>query len=357
MPSNTESTEHAGQTPVDRPRRPFRAVPGMQDYATDDFLHVYAALGVDHICSALPSKRLDERWSVDGLSRERERIESFGLHLDMLPLPLSSVDVSKAEYPSIMLGQSPERDRDIDDICQMIRNAGRVGIPALKYNMSILGIVRTPPVRGRGSSEAKSFVFDEAVPDPPLTAAGVVTEDAYWERIAYFVTRVVPVAEEYKVRLAVHPHDPGMPRGRGFRGVETVLGSVEGLKRFVDVVDSPYHGLNFCIGTVAEMLHHPAAEIFDVIRYFGRRGKLFNIHFRNIRGGFLRFREAYPDEGDLNMLDVMRVLREVDYDGMIMPDHVPMIPGDPGHYMGGKVAFAFAFGYIRALMQTVAAEV
>jgi mannonate dehydratase len=170
------------------------------------------------------------------------------------------------------------------------------------------------------------------------------------------VKRVLPVAEECKVRLLVHPHDPGMPRGKGFRGVERVLGSVDGLKRFVDIVQSPYHGLNFCIGTVAEMLENPATEIFDVVRYFGTRRKIFNVHFRNIKGRFLHFREAYPDEGDMNMLAVMRVLKEVRYDGIVMPDHVPSIPGDPGNYMGGKVAFAFALGYVRAMMQTVEAE-
>ena len=344
------------QAAIGKPLGKFLAKLGMQDYATDDFLQMYSAFGIEHICSSLPSRRLDEKWSVEGLVKERERVESFGLHLDMLPLPLSSVEIARAEYPSIMLGKTPDRDRDIDDICQMIRNAGRAGIPALKYNMSILGIVRTEPVKGRGSSMAKSFVYAQAKQDPPLTEAGRVTEEMSWERISYFVKRVIPVAEEYKVSLLVHPHDPGMPRGKGFQGVERVLGSVEGLKRFVDIVQSPYHGLNFCIGTVAEMLANPAMEIFDVVRYFGSRRKIFNVHFRNIKGGFLNFREAYPDEGDMNMLQVMRVLKEVGYDRIIMPDHVPSIPGDPGNYMGGKVAFAFALGYVRSLMQTVEAE-
>jgi mannonate dehydratase len=320
-----------------KPAGRFRMKLGMQDYATDDFLQMYSAFGVEHVCSSLPSRRLDEKWSVEGLSKERERIESFGLHLDMLPLPLSSVEISKAEYPAIMLGKSPDRDRAIDDICQMIRNAGKAGIPALKYNMSILGIVRTDPVKGRGSSIAESFVYDQAKQEPPLTDAGRVTEEMSWERITYFVKRVIPVAEEYKVRMLVHPHDPGMPKGKGFRGVERVLGSVDGLKRFVEIVHSPYHGLNFCIGTVAEMLENPAAEISDVIRYFASRGKIFNVHFRNIKGKFLNFREAYLDEGDMDMLKVMRVLNQVGYDGMVMPDHVPSIPGDPGNYMGGKI--------------------
>jgi mannonate dehydratase len=345
----------SGQPPARKPP-PLRAKLGMQDYATEDFLQVYAAFGIEHICSSLPSKKLDEKWSVAGLARERERVESFGIHLDMLPLPLSSVEIDKADYPAIMLGKVPDRDKAIDDICQMIRNAGKAGIPALKYNMSILGIVRTAPVKGRGNTLCESFVYDQAKEEPPLTDAGRVTEEMSWERISNFVKRVIPVAEEYKVRLCVHPHDPGMPKGRGFRGVERVLGSVDGLKKFVDLVQSPYHGLNFCMGTVAEMLKNPATEIFDVIRYFGNRNKIFNVHFRNIKGGFLNFREAYPDEGDIDMLKAMRTYKEVGYDGMMMPDHVPTIPGDPGNYMGGKVSMAFALGYIRALMKTVEAE-
>jgi mannonate dehydratase len=218
--------------------------------------------------------------------------------------------------------------------------------------MTLLGVVRTEPTKGRGGAEYSTFVYDKAKQDPPLTEAGPVDADKYWERITYFLNRVVPVAEEYKVRLACHPQDPGMPRGRGFRGVETVLGSVEGLKRFVSIKESAYHGLNFCQGTVAEMLENPGKEIFDVIRYFGTRRKIFNVHFRNIRGGFLNFQETFIDDGDVDMLKAMRVYKEVGFDGMMMPDHVPKIEGDANSYQG----FAFAFGYIKALIAAVAAE-
>jgi mannonate dehydratase len=131
-----------------------------------------------------------------------------------------------------------------------------------------------------------------------------------------------------------------------------VLGSVEGLKCFIDTVPSPYHGLNFCQGSVAEMLKDPAREIDDVIRYFGTRKKIFNVHFRNIRGGYLHFRETFPDDGDVDMLRALRVYKEVGYEGMIMPDHVPHIEGDTG----SAQAFAFAFGYIQALIQVVNGE-
>jgi mannonate dehydratase len=339
-------------TPPSRAAAPSKLKLGTQNDSSNEALAVLAALGVNHICSTLPSARLDAEWSVESLTRLRERVESFGIRLEMVPLPLSSSYITKSENPSIMLGKSPERDREIDAICQMIRNAARAGIPALKYNLTILGVVRTEPTRSRGGAHYSTFVYDQARQDPPLTEAGPVSEDDEWERITYFLQRVIPVANEFKTRMACHPHDPAMPRDRGFRGVHRALGSVDGLKRFIEISPSPYHGLNFCQGTVSEMLAKPGEQIFDVIRYFGSRGKIFNVHFRNIRGGFLKFQETFPDDGDVNMIRALRVYKEVGYDGMLMPDHVPHIDGDAG----GKQAFAYAYGYIQALIQMINME-
>ena len=234
----------------------------------------------------------------------------------------------------------------------MIRNVSRAGIPSVKYNLTFIGVPRTAPTRGRGGARYSTFVYAGAAQEPALTDAGAVNADVYWERITHFLERVVPVAAEHKVKLACHPQDPGMPKGKGWRGIETVLGSVDGLKRFVSIAENPYHGLNFCQGTVSEMLEKPGEQIFDVIRYFGTRKKIFNVHFRNIAGGFLNFRETFIDDGDVDMLKAMRVYRDVGYDGMMMPDHVPTIEGDTGNLQG----FAFAFGYIKALIAAVAAE-
>ena len=111
-----------------------------------------------------------------------------------------------------MLGKSPERDREIDDICQMIRNASRAGIPAVKYNLTFIGVVRErhrrPAAAARATARSSTTRPKQ---DPPLTEAGRVDADTYWERITYFLERVIPVAEEYKVRMACHPQDPGMP--------------------------------------------------------------------------------------------------------------------------------------------------
>lgn len=325
---------------------------GNQHRSSDADLALFAALGVHNICSAPLGPTLNESWSVEGLTRLRERVEKFGVRLDMVPLPLSSAYISRAENKHIMLGQSPERDREIDAICQMIRNCAKAGIPAVKYNMTILGVVRTERTSGRGGAGYSTFVYSKSRHDDPPPEGGPVSAEQMWERITYFLKRVVPVAAEHKVRMCCHPHDPGMPRDKGYRGVHRVLGSVDGLKKFIEIEPSPYHGLNFCQGTVAEMLEKPGEQIYDVIRYFGSRGKIFNVHFRNIKGGFLNFQETFPDDGDVDMLKALRVYKETGYDGMIMPDHVPGIEGDDR----GAQAFAFAFGYIRALIQAVNAE-
>jgi mannonate dehydratase len=128
-----------------------------------------------------------------------------------------------------------------------------------------------------------------------------------------------------------------------------VLGTVDGLKKFITIRESPYHGLNFCQGTVSEMLADPGKEIFDVIRYFGTRDKIFNVHFRNIRGHRNDFVEVFPDEGDVDFVKAIQVYKEIGYKYLLMPDHVPAAAADPG----GLQSFAFAYGYIRALIQAV----
>jgi hypothetical protein len=155
--------------------------------------------------------------TVDELKAMRDFAGKKGVSIDILTPPnLGSTHIDRERNPGIMLGKSPERDREIDNVCQIIRNAARVGIPAVKYNLTILGVVRSADTVGRGGARLSTFVYEQAKQDPPLTEAGPVSEDQMWERITYFLDRVAPVAAENKVRIACHPHDPGMPRDRGF---------------------------------------------------------------------------------------------------------------------------------------------
>ena len=330
---------------------PARMRLGAQHAETDDIMRALAAFGVTPICASIPSKVLDENWSVESLTKLREHVEQLGLHLEMVELPTNG-DITRNGIKNVLLGKRPERDREIDGFCQMIRNASRVGIPRMKYNLIFLPVIRTEPTPGRGGAMYSTFDYSKAKEDPALTEAGPVSEEVFWERITYFLDRVVPVAEESKVKIACHPHDPAMPPGKAFRGIHRVMGNVDGLKRFVSIRESPYHGLNFCQGTVSEMLDKPGEQIYDVIRYFGERKKIFNVHFRNIKGHILKFQETFPDNGDVDMIRAMRVYKDVDYDGMIMPDHAPHIAGDARN----RQAYAFEFGYIAALIQLMHQE-
>jgi mannonate dehydratase len=312
----------------------------------DSDYKVWAQLGVTHVCVDPPGN--PHHWSLDDLNRHREHVESFGLTLDMVQLPMASRPIEEQESPHILLGKDPERQRETDSICGLIERLAAAGIPAAKYNLCIIGIPRTERELGRGGSRNAAFRWSRADPGAPPTQAGIVSEEENWERIDRFLAAVVPVATAAKVRLACHPHDPYTPPG--YRGVTRVLGAVEGLKRFVQMHESPYHGLNFCQGTIAEMLDDPAREIFGVIRWFGERGKIFNVHFRNIKGRKLDFMEAFPDEGDMDMPRSLAAYRDVAYPYMLMPDHVPQIDGrDPS-----GVAFAYCYGYIQALIDALA---
>ncbi|MFF0949519.1 mannonate dehydratase [Rhizobium leguminosarum] len=313
----------------------------------DDDYRIFAQLGVKHINADPPGK--PSSWTLSDLERHRDKVESFGLILDMIQLPLPSQPIEKASYPDILLA-GPERDRQIDAVCKLIENAAAAGIPAVKYNLNLIGIPRTPDEPGRGGSLNASFRWDKTDQQAEPGLAGVLSEDENWERIDYFLERVVPVAASNRVRLACHPHDPYTPPG--YRGVTRVLGTVEGLKKFVLMRETPYHGLNFCQGSIGEMLENPGKEIDDVIRWFGQRGKIFNVHFRNIRGGKLSFMETFPEEGDMDMVRSARTYKEVGFKYMLMPDHVPTVSGkDPT-----ATAFAFCYGYIAALLQVLESE-
>jgi mannonate dehydratase len=330
------------------PTPPARMKLGCQSApTTEQHLRFLARYGVEGVCG-YPEPVAGRLYStVDDLKRMRDLAEKCHLALDCIaPAFLESTHIDQEKHPAVMLADSPQRDRDIEDLQTLIRNCAAAGIPSIKYNLNLLGVLRIGRTPGRGDASYSAWRLADAHPETPLTRAGRVNGDAYWERITYFLERVIPVADEYKVRMALHPHDPGVPP-EGYQGVDCVLGTVDGLKRVIEIKASPYHGLNFCQGTVSEMLADPGREIFDVIRYFGSRQKIFNVHFRNIRGHRNDFLEVYPDEGDVDFVKAIKVYKEVGYPYLLMPDHVPQAPNDPN----GLQSFAFCYGYIRALIQ------
>jgi len=314
-------------------------------------LKYLARYGVRHICAypEIDGNRLYA--TVDELKRTTDMAAKYDISVDCIAPPfLASSFIDSEKHPAIMLAESPERDRDIEQLQNYIRSCALAGIPSIKYNMSILGVLRSGRIPGRGDSLDHYWDLAKTPPREPLTKAGAVNADQFWERITYFLNHVIPVANEYKIRMACHPQDPGVPP-EGYMGVDRVLGTVDGLKKFISIQESPYHGLNFCQGTVCEMLQDPKTEILDVIRYFGTRQKIFNVHFRNIRGHRNNFIEVFPDEGDIDFVKAIKVYKEIGYPYMLMPDHVPLAADDADPH--SLQSFAFCYGYIRGLIQFV----
>ena len=287
------------------------------------------------------------------LIRHKEEAAAHGVKLEMVHIK---------PMDSIPMAADPQRQKDIETFCRYIENASQAGLRGLNYNFCVLrapsgGLVqRTHSRAGRGGSIYSSFELSE-YDNQTLTEAGEVSRNEVFDRAACFLECVIPVAESYQVQMACHLNDPPAPV---LNGVEKWNWPVfEGLKRFSQLVDSPYHGFNFCCGVAAEGLENPAAELPPIIKYFTERKKIFNIHFRNIRGGLHNFCETWPDEGDVDMYQIVKTLHQAGYPYMLMPDHAPSHPDDiapEGVSNRVSQAWAFQFGYIIALIQAAKNE-
>ena len=345
--------ENAGQPPPPQQKKKMLMKVGCQSGGTTkENLEFKARHGVYNLDGGAPKYIKGVGWDLDDSMAKREACEKYGISLDAYHLPLTSDGIDKVTTPNIMLGKSPERDREIAEIQQMISVAGKTGVHNLNYNTIILPILRTGMTLDpkRGNASYTTWDYKEAVKrNEPLTIAGVVSIDQIYERITYFLDRVLPVAEEYKVRLANHIADP--PTHAGYRGITRWNSPdvFEGIKRFAQLYKSPSHGFNLCLGSTAEGLKNPRTEILPIIKWVGERNQIFNIHLRNIKGGWDYFQEVYPDNGDMDFFQVIKALRDVGYPYMVMPDHVPHHP-DPA---SSNQAFAFAYGYIKAMLQAV----
>ena len=321
-----------------------------------EHLEFKARPGVFNIDGGAPKMIEGVGWDLADSLAKKEACQKYGISLDAYHLPLDSSGIDKSPMPNIMLGKSPERDREIAILQNCIRVAGKTGVGIVSYNTTILPVLRSGSVLDptRGNASYKVWNYEDALKKKdPKTKAGDVSVDQIFERITYLLDRLLPVAEEYNVKLANHIADPPVPAG--YRGVTRWDSPdvFEGIKRFAKLYESKCHGFLLCLGSVASGLKDPAKEIIPIIKWVGERNQIFSIHLRNIRGGWNDFREVYPDNGDLDFLAIIKTLRDVGYAGMLCPDHVPHHP-DPD---SANQAFAFAYGYIKGLLHAVKTEV
>jgi len=327
---------------------------GTQRFTTsDEHLEFLARCGVSNM-AINDAREITQHphlgWKVEELVKKKEKAAKHGITVEMVALPVQHLNPNGNQIPEYMRGNFKDGEKEIEIACNMIRATAEAGIPAMKYFLSEMENQRTESVPvGRGGVRYSTWDLSKSEADTPRYDEPVTAEQN-WERITFFLERVIPVATECKVRMACHPCDPWLPPG--YKNVDRVLGGYDGFKNFIDICHSPYHGLNLCLGCMAESVIDPRNEVADIIRYFGERNKIHLIHFRNIVGGQNKFQEVYPDEGDMNMFTLMKALKEVGYPHMVIPDHAPGHDAQ-GHF---EQAFAFQFGFIKALLQAVEIE-
>lgn len=257
--------------------------------------------GVNHFTNIM-----SHNWDLDQMKRWKDDCNKANKTWEAIRMDSSYINFKPGS----------DRDRKIESVISDIRKASRVGVKVITMHWTMIPIRRNGHTDGRGGSSYHSFKLEDNWKELPVGNNGIVSYDDYWERITYFLKSVIPVCAEYDVRLGVHPYDPpGLPRGyQGVDNWDAAPSSVfESLKKYESIVDSPYNGFQLCLGTIMEGLKNPRTELPPMVKYFAEKGKIYQIHMRNIRGGLNNFQEVYIDEGEANFIEVIRILRDTGY--------------------------------------------
>ena len=289
-------------------------------------------------------------WSLDELVALRRSIEAEGLQLEAIE------NFDPAHWHDVLL-DGPKRHQQMENLKMTIRRLGQAGIPVMGYNFSIAGVagrVAGSFARGGANSVGMDGPVDEPIPNGMVwnmvydrtAPAGIlqsITEEELWQRFTNFLIELLPVAEEAGVRLAAHPDDPPVSN---LRGQPRLVYQPRHYQRLLDLSASPSNALEFCIGSLAEMTE---GNIYDAVDVYSRQNCIGYVHFRNVNGKVPTYKETFVDDGDVDMLRILRILKKNNYDGVLIPDHTPQMTCTAPWHAG----MAYALGYIQACVHVI----
>ena len=314
------------------------------------------------VVTAVYDVPVGEVWSEESILALKNAAESHGLKMEVI----ESVPV----HEDIKLGL-PTRDRYIDAYIENIRRLGKAGVKCICYNfMPVFDWTRTQldKIAEDGSNSLVYYADQLAKMDPlngELSLPGwdssyrkedlknlfeqykAVDEEKLFENLGYFLSRIIPVAEECDVRMAIHPDDPPW----GIFGLPRIITCEKNIDRFLKLVDSPYNGLTLCTGSLGADSKN---DVVALVRKYAAMGRIHFMHIRNIRlveGGF---EETAHDQscGSLDILGIIEALSDCDYDGYVRPDHGRMIWGETGKPGYGLFDRALGASYINGVWET-----
>jgi mannonate dehydratase len=285
-------------------------------------------------------------WEVDELLRLKKEINDAGLQWEAIE------NFDPACWHDILL-DGPKKKQQIEEIKRLIRNVGKAGIPVIGYNFSLAGVssrITGNFARGNAVSVGMDGVDEKPIPNGMVwnmvydqnAPAGVmksISHEELWQRLEYFLNEIIPVAEEAGVTMAAHPDDPPMPMVRNTPRLVYQPGMYQ---KLLDINASKSNGLEFCLGSIAEMTQ---GDVYAATEKYAER--ISYIHFRNVKGKVPYYKEVFVDEGDIDMIKIIRILKDKNFDGVLIPDHTPQMSCEGSWYAG----MAFALGYMKAAMK------
>jgi len=308
---------------------------------TSQDVKIAKQLGVNHVIASFNLSRVRREEYLELAKKTKDTWTAAGM-------TIAGVEGHPVAFERLKLGVEGA-DEEIENTKWAIEALSKVGINMICYNfMAGLGWTRTnTKLEERGGALTSEFDL-EASKALGLTRNGEVSEEKMWANMTHFIKEVMPVADKFGVKMALHPDDPPISP---LRGIARILISARAYRRVMDIVPSPMNGVTFCQANFKLM----GEDIYALAKEWTSRKKIFFVHFRDVEGTKEKFHETFHDNGPTNMVRMLEIYSKAGFNGPIRPDHAPTIEIDrndtrSGYTMGGKV---FAFGFMKGIMEAL----